>query len=80
MDAEFESVRRSAAEEHAAIGNLISTELDAVRRASSDEHAALRGDVAEIRDDIRAMRSDLADLRERTARLEVHVGVPAENR
>ena len=47
-----------------------------------DRHAhraALRSDIAVVRDDMRVMRSDISDLRERMARVEVHVGVTAES-
>ena len=70
-----------------AIATLIVTQHDAMRRSASEEHASLRGAIVEIRDDIREIRgdireilSDVSDLRERMARVEVHVGVPDENR
>ena len=73
---QHDAMRRSADEQHAGI-----------RASAEQEHAALRGDIAdirgdfvEIRDDIRVMRSDISDLRERTARIEVHVGVMPESR
>ena len=47
---------------------------------SRGDIADIRGDIVEIRDDIRVMRSDISDLRERTARIEVHVGVMPESR
>ena len=68
VSAELQSMRTAASEEHAAI-----------RSAASGEHAALRDNIAEIRDNIRMMRSDISDLRERMARVEVHVGVTAES-
>ena len=66
---QLDSMRRSS-----------SAEIESVRNAASSEHAVLRSDIVEIRDDMRAMRSDISDLRERMARVEVHVGVTAENR
>ena len=73
---QHDAMRRSTDEQHAAI-----------RRSAEQEHAALRGDIteihgdiAEIRADIRVIRSDISDLRERTARIEVHVGVTPESR
>ena len=66
---QHDAMRRSADEQHAAL-----------RASAAQEHAALRGDVAEIRGDIRVIRSDISDLRERTARIEVHVGVTPESR
>ena len=62
------------------VRGAVSAEIESVRSAASSEHAALRSDVAEIRDDMRAMHSDISDLRERMARVEVHVGVTAESR
>ena len=73
---QHDAMRRSADEQHAAL-----------RVSAEQEHAALRGDmveirvdIAEIRGDIRVIRSDISDLRERTARIEVHVGVTPESR
>ena len=57
-----------------------SAEIESVRSTLSSEIGSVRSDVAVIRDDIRAMRSDISDLRERMARVEVHVGVTAESR
>ena len=66
---QHDAMRRSTDEQHAAI-----------RTSAKQEHAALRGDIAEIHGDIRVIRSDISDLRERTARIEAHVGVMPENR
>ena len=66
---QHDAMRRSTDEQHAAI-----------RTSAEQEHAALRGDIAEIRGDVRVIRSDISDLRERTARIEAHVGVMPENR
>ena len=73
---QHDAMRRSTDEQHAAL-----------RASAEQEHAALRGDIAdirgdivEIRGDIRVIRSDISDLRERTARIEVHVGVTPESR
>ena len=87
LSAEIESVRGELSAEIESLRGTLSAEIASVHNASSSEIAALRGDVVEIRDDvreirsdIREMRSDISDLRERMARVEVHVGVPAENR
>lgn len=73
--------------QHDAMRRSVDEQLAAIRSSAEQEHAALRGDIAdirgdivEIRDDIRVMRSDISDLRERTARIEVHVGVMPESR
>ena len=66
--------------QHDAMRRSVDEQLAAIRSSAEQEHAALRGDMAEIRDDIRVMRSDISDLRERTARIEVHVGVMPESR
>ena len=63
-----------------AIATLIVLQHDSMRTSSSAEIGSVRSDIAEIRDDVRAMRSDISDLRERMARVEVHVGVTAESR
>ena len=63
-----------------AIATLIVLQHDSMRMSSSAEIGSVRSDIAEIRDDVRAMRSDISDLRERMARVEVHVGVTAESR
>ena len=78
--AEIESVRSTLSSEIESVRSAVSAAIESVRSAASSEHAALRSDVAEIRDDMRATRSDISDLRERMARVEVHVGVTAESR
>ena len=77
---QLDSMRRSSSAEIESVRSALSTEIESVRNAASSEHAVLRSDIGEIRDDMRVMRSDIADLRERMARVEVHVGVTAENR
>ena len=77
---QHDSMRRSSSAEIESVRSALSTEIESVRNAASSEHAVLRSDIGEIRDDMRVMRSDIADLRERMARVEVHVGVTAENR
>ena len=84
---QHDSMRRSSSAEIESVRSSLSAEIESVRDAASSEHASLRGDIVEFRDDIReirgdirGIRSDISDLRERMARVEVHVGVPAENR
>ena len=77
---QHDSMRTSSSAEIESVRSTLSAEIESVRGAASSEHAALRSDVAEIRDDMRATRSDISDLRERMARVEVHVGVTAESR
>ena len=78
--AEIESVRSALSAEIESVRSALSAGIESVRNAASSEHAVLRSDIVEIRDDMRVMRSDISDLRERMARVEVHVGVTAENR
>ena len=78
--AEIASVQSALSAEIESVRSALSAEIASVRNAASSEHAVLRSDIVEIRDDMRVMRSDISDLRERMARVEVHVGVTAENR
>ena len=77
---QHDAMRRSTDEQHAAIRTSAKQEHAALRASAEQEHAALRGDIAEIHGDVRVIRSDISDLRERTARIEAHVGVMPENR
>ena len=77
---EHAALRTVAEQEHAALRTAAEQEHAALRASAEQEHAALRGDIAEIHGDIRVIRSDISDLRERTARIEAHVGVMPENR
>ena len=84
---QHDSMRRSSSAQIESVRSALSAEIESVRNAAGSEHASLRGDTVEIRDDmrevrgdIRVMRADISDLRERMARVEVHVGAPADNR
>ena len=77
---QHDSMRTSSSAEIESVRSTLSAEIESVRSTLSSEIGSVRSDVAEIRDDMRAMRSDISDLRERMARVEVHVGVTAESR